>query len=347
MSESESEGEVEGNHLEGELPDLEEGRYLYCLVWVGADGGEGAYENEDGNGSRNPNRDNTTDTQPTPFETSGISDEPVSLLTADGLGAVVHPCSSLYDSDDLGTIKRWLVRHQSVIDEAGDRFGTPLPFQFDTILRGDDGAVREWLRDESDRLREPLEELAGHWEYRIEVARTEPIDPAALAADDEQLAALEAKIEGAEEGAAFLLEKQYEKRVAELRERRRAARADELRRRLSGHAREVHELEREPRASLGGAGSEQRQGESSETVCRLTLLAHEDREEAIGAVLDDVAAEPGIEVRFTGPWPPYTFAPEIGGEAGSPPGASPDGDEIDQGYATKESKRHNDSRGAR
>jgi len=343
--------EGEDTHLEGELPDIEEGRYLYCLVRV-ADGWEGGDEDGDGNGNgngsrnRNRNSDNTTDTQPTPFETRGISDEPVSVLTANGLGAVVHPCSSLYDSDDLGTIKRWLVRHQSVIDEAGDRFGTPLPFQFDTILRGGDGAVREWLRDEGDRLREPLEELAGHWEYRIEVVRTDPIERAALAADDDQLAALEAKIEAAEEGTAFLLEKQYEKQVAELRERRRAARADELRRRLGGHAREVHELERQPAASLGDNGSEQRQEDSSETVCRLTLLAHENREDAIGSVLDDVAAEAGIEVRFTGPWPPYTFAPEIGDEGDSTPGASPDGDDTEQestGYSTKERTNHHDA----
>jgi hypothetical protein len=39
------------------------------------------------------------------------------------------------------------------------------------------------------------------------------------------------------------------------------------------------------------------------------VLAHESAADAIGEELDAVAAEPGVEVRFTGPWPPYTFAP--------------------------------------
>ncbi len=51
-------------------------------------------------------------------------------------------------------------------------------------------------------------------------------------------------------------------------------------------------------------------GETEEVV-QVSFLAHEDREEEIGRVLDDVAAEPGVEIRFTGPWPPYSFAPEL------------------------------------
>lgn len=275
-------------------PTFDEGRYLYCVVLVGDDGDDGA------------------------FETEGVEGELVRLVRRGDLGAVVHDCESIYDDTDPGRIRRWLVRHQSVVDDAGERFGTPLPCRFDTILTGGDERVRSWLAREGDALRSALGSLADHWEYRVDVRRTEPVPEAALLASDEDLAALREATAAASDGASFLHEKRYERRLRELRAGRRAAVTEDLVARLDARAREVHELERSPAASLGSATADgdDRDGAVVEPICRLTLLAHEERADAIGAVLDEVAAEPGLEVRFSGPWPPYTFAPEFGGEGG-------------------------------
>ena len=273
------------NELDAEAPEIDEGRYLYCIVQADEDA---------------------------TFETDGVDGEPVSIVTTDGIGAVVHACDEIYDSADLTQVKRWLVRHQTVVDEAGDAFGTPIPFQFDTILRGDDDGVREWLREESEMLERALTELADHWEYRVEVVETEPIGDEDLIERDDRLRELDEQISDSEEGTAFLLEKQYEQRVKELQRARRESISDDLQERLAGVTREVHTLERSPNAAVGEvAGSET--ADDGETLCRLTLLAHEEDEEAVGSLLDDVAAAPGLEVRFSGPWPPYTFAPELGG----------------------------------
>ncbi|MFC6717228.1 gas vesicle protein GvpL [Natrialbaceae archaeon GCM10025810] len=286
------------------LPDFDEGRYLYCVVPADEDEA---------------------------LEKPGVDDEPVSVVTADGVGAVVHACDGIYDSADPTEIRRWLVRHQAVVDAAGERFGTPIPFQFDTILKGDDEGVRGWLHEERDTLERALEGLAGHWEYRVEVRETDPIDGEDLLERDDRLADLRERIDAAEEGTAFLLEKQFDRRVRELRKMRRETLSDDLVGRLAEHAREVHELERSPSASLStldsGESGSRSESESAAaeagpggaddgagTLCRLTLLAHEDREGDVGSVLDEVASEPGLEVRFTGPWPPYTFAPTLGGD---------------------------------
>ncbi|MFC6767857.1 gas vesicle protein GvpL [Natrinema soli] len=285
-----------GEHAE--TPEIDEGRYLYCLVRADEDAA---------------------------LETTGVDDEPVSIVAENGIGAVVHPCDGLYDSADLAQIRRWLVRHQTVVDEAGQAFGTPIPFQFDTILRGDDAAVREWLREESETLERALSGLADHWEYRVEVVEVDPISDEALIERDERLRELDEQIGGSGEGTAFLLEKQFDQRLAELRAARRESLTADLEERLAAKAREVHALERSPSAKLSnemadgesetGGDSSDGSGESDdgETLCRLTVLAHEDDEGAIGSILDDVAANDGLEVRFTGPWPPYTFAPELGG----------------------------------
>ncbi|ADB61245.1 Gas vesicle synthesis GvpLGvpF [Haloterrigena turkmenica DSM 5511] len=269
------------------VPEIDDGRYLYCIVRAD----EGAT-----------------------FEATGVDGEPVSIAVADGIGAVVHETDGIYDSADLAQVRRWLVRHQTVVDEAAQEFGTPIPFQFDTILRGGDEGVREWLREESDTLDRALSGLAGHWEYRVEVVEIDPIDDEALIERDDRLQELADQIDDSGSGTSFLLEKKLEQRLTELRAARRESITADLQDRLADAAREVHSLERSPTASLSddiADGADERDGE---TLCRLTLLAHEDEEEAIGSILDDVAENDGFEVRFTGPWPPYTFAPELGGD---------------------------------
>ena len=269
-----------------EVPEFDEGRYLYCLVQVD----EGAT-----------------------LETTGVDGEPVSVVAEDGVGAIVHTCDGLYDSADLAQVRRWLVRHQTVVDEAGEAFGTPIPFQFDTILRGDDERVREWLREESATIERALEGLADHWEYRVEVAEVDPIDDDALIDRDDGLRELEDRIDEADEGTRFLLEKKRDQRLTTVRAARRESVAADLESRLEEVAREVHALERSPTAALADDVTGDGEGDGAgETLCRFTILAHAADEGAVGSVLDDVAAIDGLEVRFTGPWPPYTFAPELG-----------------------------------
>ena len=272
---------------DGSSVTFEDGRYVYCVVSVDGDGDDES------------------------FSTTGIDDEPVSLVGLENasIAAVVHPCEQLYDSADLAQVKRWLVRHQTVIDRAADAFGTPLPFQFDTIIRGDDDTVRGWLREERELLEQTLSDLRDHWEYRIDVIEREPPDEATLLEEDEELRSLRDRIEMASEGEAFLLRKQVDQRVEALRRHRRENVTDRLQTQLEDCVREQRRLERRASVDLGGEFDRAADGER---LCRLTVLAREADEEAIGSVLDEIAAEPGLEVRFTGPWPPYSFAPTFG-----------------------------------
>lgn len=237
-----------------------EGRYVYCVV----------------------------DADAPEFETAGVGDEPVYAVESDGLAAIVHACESLYDSDDLGVVHGWLLDHQAVVDEAGETFGTPLPFRFDTIVRGDDDAVREWLDDAREDLEAHLADLAGSWEYRVEVVRTG--DPEF---DDGRLDELREQVEDAGEGRAFLLEKQRDERRRELRRELDDEIAADAHDRLEPLARDIE------------------RSEVADAVGSFSLLVHEDDEEAVGEQLDAVADREGIEVRFTGPWPPYSFVSEL------------------------------------
>lgn len=258
-----------------------EGRYLYCVVGTG-------------------------DSEAASFSATGVDGADAYVVESGGVGAVVHPSGSAHEPSDVEDVKRWLLEHQSVVDEAGAAFGTPLPFRFDTVVAGGDDAVRGWITDEFETLSDALASLAGQWEYRVELVVDPDALEASLADEDDRLAELRERRRDADEGTAFMLEKQYERRLGDLVAARVDRTADGLADDLRDEAHEVRAVDRTA-SLLDDDGDDQ--GSHSRSFA---VLAPEQAEEAIGDVLDEFAAEPGAEVRFTGPWPPYSFAPDVG-----------------------------------
>jgi hypothetical protein len=263
-------------------PEFDEGRYVYCAV--------------------------TADPGAT-ISVDGIEGRPVSLVVHDGIGVAVQPVGSVYDSADPTRVRRWLVSHQEVVDEVGREFGTPLPFRFDTILAGTDATVREWLDERHGEVADALDRLAGLWEYRIEVRWDEAAVGDRVREDDAELRELNDRIETASEGTSYLLEKQYRRRERELLERRRRDIEATVSDGIAAYADEVRRADADSRR-FGGE-----RDDGLETAVRLSVLADGAEEERIGEALESIAARPDHEVRYTGPWPPYSFAPQIGPEA--------------------------------
>ena len=261
--------------------EFDEGRYVYCAV-----------------------RADEADT----FAAEGLEGGDVSIVVEDGIGAVVQPVDSVFDSDDVTQVRSWLLDHQQVVDDAGQRFGTPLPFRFDTILKGGDATVREWLDDRRPELEDALEWLEGRWEYRVRVEWDEAAIADELLEADDDLRGMAQRAEAAEEGTGFLLQKQYQQRLSERLEQRRAAVEEGLYEGIEPHA---VELQRSGGASLL---SDDDDDGTTETVADLSILADADNEEAIGDALEPYADHDAYEVSYTGPWPPYSFAPEIGAD---------------------------------
>ncbi len=268
----------------GETVDT--GRYLYCLVDL----------------------DEGQDTGTVPVDIDGIEGESVFLITARqaAVGALVHEREGPFDSTDLTKLRDWLLAHQQVVDAAGDRFGTPLPVQFDTVLDGDDEAVAAWLDRNSGQVTDAFGELDGCWEYRVTLSW----DPTGFEAEqrttDAELSSIDQRLDRSGTGTQFLLEKKYDQRLRELVRQRETALKEMLVDRLSADAREVTErpVQSDAAASLGLELD-------SDAIGQVALLAPSTAESALGSTLDDIADTPGVDVRFTGPWPPYTFAPEI------------------------------------
>lgn len=266
--------------MTGELAtDAVESRYVYCLV-------------------------DTTGVSTLDVDINGVAGNALSLVEHDGIGAVVHDCESLYDSDNEAEIKRWLMQHQRVVDAVSDVFGTPLPVRFDTIIEDDDAAVRGWLSSQAETIRTQLAALSGCWEYRIEVLWDDHSYREEVAATDETLQELERRKSDSSAGKAFMLQKQYSKYLRE----RILERETELQALLEE---QVLPVVNDHTVQDSSANESADEDDDHRSVTKRSVLADESDEMALGERLDTVAAERGVKIRFTGPWPPYTFAPEL------------------------------------
>lgn len=243
---------------------------------------------------------------PEAFEARGLEGRAVRVLTVEGIGAVVHDCAGLYDSEDPLTVREWLLAHQRVTDAATEAFGAPLPVRFDTVLQGGDETVREWVRSRIATVRECLDRVRGCREYHVGVRWNDEGFEAEVRESDDRLAELADSGESAGEGTAFLREKQYEQRLAELR-RARHERLETALFEAIGPAVEAVAGQESP--NDGPLTPD----DVPEEVVTVAVRAETAREDDLGDRLDGYVDEFDVEVRFTGPWPPYSFVPDLTG----------------------------------
>lgn len=263
---------------------VQQGRYLYCVVDTA-----------------------TSDTEM--LSTTGVNENPVYVIETDGIGAVVHDCETVYETDDLDQVKQWVVTHQQVVDAASDVFGTPLPMRFDTVLEGGDASIEDWLAERYENIHDDLHSFAGMWEYRITLLWDPSSFEDQIAEQDDRLQELQQRQQRAGAGKRFLLEKQYDKRIQQLKQDQRTDLAEQLMEMVTPVVNTLDEQESRPTFS-----DETHSSAAQEQILRVAVLADEDNETALGDRLDTIVEQDGIKIRFTGPWPPYTFAPDIGAE---------------------------------
>lgn len=263
---------------------VQQGRYLYCMV-------------------------DATASDTGVLSTTGINDNQVYVIETDGVGAVVHDCDTVYDADDLDQIKQWLVTHQQVVDAASDVFGTPLPMRFDTVFEGGDAGVEHWLADHYQSIQDDVRSFAETWEYRITLLWDSSLFEDRITEQDDRLQELQQRQQQAGSGKQFLLQKQHKKRIQELKQDQRTDLVAQLKESISPVVNELAEQNSRPALS-----DETELPGEQEQIMRVAVLADEDAETALGERLDRVVEQDGVEIRFTGPWPPYTFAPDIGSE---------------------------------
>jgi len=231
----------------------------------------------------------------------GIDGSEVYTIPNRDICAVVHDCQTQpYQSDDQQVVKTWVVTHQKVVEAAWERWGTVLPLSFDTIIRGEAGDsaewnVRDWLEQEYEELRSKMERVRGKAEYGVQVFWNPKLVAQNLTETSPEIRELEEEIRAKPRGLAYM----YRQRLENLIKREMETKADECFKdffsRIRKHADDIR-VEKTKKAE-----------DELQMIMNLSCLVYKDRYIELGEELDKIDRMEGVSVRFTGPWPPYSF----------------------------------------
>ena len=258
----------------------EQGRYLYCIAGSGEEGRISV---------------------PLVMGEIGIEGKEVYAIPYRDICAIVHngPAQP-YRSDDQEVVKAWVMAHQKVVDAAWERWGTVLPLSFDTIITGEtEGSsernVQDWLKQEYEELKSKIEKVRGKAEYGVQVFWDPRVIAENLTRTSPEIRKLDEEIRPKSRGLAYM----YRQRLENLIRREMESKADECFKdfytRIRKHADDVG-VEKTKKAEAG-----------LQMIMNLSCLIYKDRYTELGEELDKINQLEGFSVRFTGPWPPYSF----------------------------------------
>ncbi len=231
----------------------------------------------------------------------GIDGNEVYAIPFQGLCAIVHACDAApYQSNDPKLVENWVISHQNALDQARKQFNTIIPLSFDAILQSRDGSihadevVKNWLKEDYDRLLALIEKIRGADEYVVQVLYQPEKIVAPLVEADREIKQLAREAAAKSPGAAYLyrqkLDKAAKTRIEEL--------ADTWFRsfytRIKRHCKEI-------------IVEKTRKSDGEVMLINLSCLVVKDKVEGLGVELDEINSLEGFSVHFSGPWPPYSF----------------------------------------
>jgi len=268
------------------------------------------------------------------FGPVGIRGSRVYTIPYQDICAVVHDCSPEPYQGDEETVKGWVATHGDVVDAIWEAAGSVLPMSFDVIIKpgeeqrpepvegqgpeprpkliegpveggSADDNVRHWLAEEYEKFKLKLDEFRDKVELGVQILWDPEVITRRITEENEEIRELAAEMSTKSRGLAYF----YRHKIAEAVKKEMEAKADQDYRRyyerLRGYAEDtqVNKIKKHP---------------DKQMIMNLALLVKRERVKALGEALGEIRQEQGVEVRFTGPWPPYTFAAKIvaiGGEA--------------------------------
>ncbi|MEW5759630.1 MAG: gas vesicle protein GvpL [Candidatus Thermoplasmatota archaeon] len=255
---------------------MDEGRYLYCIV----------------NNCSNEN-----------FGDIGIEESNVYTIVYKDIGAVVHKCAPKpYETKDEKVVKEWLLAHQYVIDEATKKFGTVIPFSFDTIVKGDEEKVKLLLEEEYNTFKDRLEKFKDKAEYTVQIFSDESAIMKEINENYPEIKKSKEEIEKKSKGTAYMLNKKLEAKIKEIYKDILERYAKEFYANIKNHVDDIKvDSKNKPVPD---------KWKDKQMVINLFCLVHKDKVDGLGRILDELNKKEGFSVRFTGPWAPFSFVCE-------------------------------------
>jgi len=231
----------------------------------------------------------------------GLEGSKVYTIPYEDICAIVHDCpTEPYQSEDDEQVKGWIKAHQAVLDRAKERFGMVIPLGFDTVLQpqdetaSPDQVVRDWLKADYERLRTVMERIRGKDEYGVQILYDPKAVGELVAEQSEEIKKLKEEMATKSPGLAYMYKQKLEK----------AVKAD-----LDRLAEEWFKdfYQRIKRCADDVVVEKTKKVKDKVMLLNLSCLVAEERVEDLGEELERIDGTEGFSVRFTGPWPPYSF----------------------------------------
>lgn len=237
------------------------------------------------------------------FGPIGIMGNTVYSISHKEISALVHDCSPEPYQGGEEEVKEWVSAHAAVVDAAWAEANTVLPMSFDVIVKGGEERsaeenVRKWLGEEYVTLKATLEEFRGKVELGVQILWDPAVITQRITTESEEIKELIREMATKSPGLAYF----YQHKIAQ-------AVKDEMEKRAAEDYRNIYEQLRAHTVDTQINKVKKLQGK--QMIMNLSLLVERDEVPALGEILGEVREEEGVEVRFTGPWPPYTFAAKI------------------------------------
>ena len=232
----------------------------------------------------------------------GIGGSEVYIIPYKELCAIVHNCPlEPYQSSDDETVKNWARAHQNVLDAAKERFDTVIPLGFDTILqpKGDSTSpnqvVKDWLKEDYDRLLTVMERIKDRNEYGVQIFYDPKVMGEIIVEKSEEIRKLKEEMATKSPGLAYMYKQKLEKAAKAEMERFAEDWFRDFYNRIKKYTDDIM-VEKTKKID-----------KDKVMLINLSCLVAKEKVEGLGKELEEINNMEGFFVRFTGPWPPYSF----------------------------------------
>jgi len=235
------------------------------------------------------------------FGNIGIEDSEVYTIPYQDLCAVVHNClQEPYKSEDNEMMKKWVMAHQKIVDTAWEKFGTVLPLGFDTIIKGEEGVapdenLRKWLKGDYENLTQKLAKLKDRAEFGVQVFWDPKIVSEWVIETSPEIKKLSEEIKSKSKGLAYM----YKQKLENLLKKELEKEADRFFKVFYEQIKScVDQIKVEKIKKME---------EDKQMLLNFSCLLFKGKSKILGEELEKIDHLKGFSVRFTGPWPPYSF----------------------------------------
>jgi len=231
----------------------------------------------------------------------GIDENEVYIIPYKDIGAVVHTCfPEPYKSENAETVTKWVLAHQKVVETAWKKFGTVLPLSFDTIVKGGESFSAEqnlmkWLKENYEDLKAKMEKVRGRIEVGIQIFWNPTIIAQDLTEANQEIRKLKEEMEEKPPGMAYFYRQKMEQALRKALDEKADAFFKEFYGRIRRYADDLR-VEKTKKVD-----------KSKQMLMNLSVLIHKDKIRSLGEELAKIKEFRGLDLRFTGPWPPYSF----------------------------------------